>query len=189
MYTGKDLTREEDSELRHYAESIIIKGVRSEERLLDEAALFLHRLIDKMPEQKRKMIIDLHETDAPFRGKTVLIVDDDMRNVFALSKLLSEKGMNILKAENGVKALEIINSTKGIDIILMDIMMPIMDGYETMRRIRQIEEFYKIPIIAITAKAMKKDYEECIAAGASDYLPKPVDIGRLFSMLRVWLYR
>ncbi len=189
VYTGKDLTREEDSELRHYAESIIIKGVRSEERLLDEAALFLHRLIDKMPEQKRKMIIDLHETDAPFRGKTVLIVDDDMRNVFALSKLLSEKGMNILKAENGVKALEIINSTKGIDIILMDIMMPIMDGYETMRRIRQIEEFYKIPIIAITAKAMKKDYEECIAAGASDYLPKPVDIGRLFSMLRVWLYR
>ncbi len=189
VYTGKDLTREEDLELRHYAESIIIKGVRSEERLLDEAALFLHRLIDKMPEKKRRMIIDLHETDAPFKGKTVLIVDDDMRNVFAISKLLSEKGMNILKAENGSKALELINSTKGIDLILMDIMMPVKDGYETMRRIRKMEEFYKIPIIAITAKAMKKDYEECIAAGASDYLPKPVDIGRLFSMLRVWLYR
>ncbi|GMU88623.1 MAG: hypothetical protein AMXMBFR49_08310 [Chlorobiota bacterium] len=189
VYTGKDLTREEDSELRHYAESIIIKGVRSEERLLDEAALFLHRLVDKMPEQKRRMIIDLHETDAPFRDKTVLIVDDDMRNVFAISKLLSDKGMNILKAENGQKALDIINTAKGIDLILMDIMMPVMDGYETMRRIRMIEEFYKIPIIAITAKAMKKDYEECIAAGASDYLPKPVDIDRLFSMLRVWLYR
>lgn len=189
VYTGKDLTREEDSELRHYAESIIIKGVRSEERLLDEAALFLHRLVDKMPEQKRRMIVDLHETDAPFRDKTVLIVDDDMRNVFALSKLLSDKGMNILKAENGLKALDIINTAKGIDLILMDIMMPVMDGYETMRRIRMIEEFYKIPIIAITAKAMKKDYEECIATGASDYLPKPVDIDRLFSMLRVWLYR
>jgi len=189
VYTGKDLTREEDSELRHYAESIIIKGVRSEERLLDEAALFLHRLIDKLPEQKRKMIIDLHETDAPFRDKTVLIVDDDMRNVFALAKLLSGKGMNILKAENGVKALEIIKSTKDIDLILMDIMMPVMDGYETIRRIRQMEENYKIPVIAVTAKAMRKDYEQCIAAGASDYLPKPVDIDRLFSLMRVWLYR
>lgn len=189
VYTGKELTREEDEELRNYAESIIIKGVRSEERLIDETALFLHRLVNKMPEQKRKMIIDLHETDVIFRDKKILIVDDDMRNVFALSKLLSEKGMKILKAENGEKALEIIESEKGIDLILMDIMMPVMDGYETTRRIRQKEEFYQIPIIAVTAKAMKKDYEECIAAGASDYLPKPVDIERLFSLMRVWLYR
>ncbi len=189
VYTGKELSREEEAELRYYADSIIIKGVKSEERLLDEASLFLHRLVKSMPEKKRKMIIDLHETDAIFKDKKVLLVDDDMRNVFALSKLLTEKGMKILKAENGEKALEIVNSGENIDLILMDIMMPVMDGYETTRRIRAIEKFEKIPIIAVTAKAMKKDYEECLAAGASDYLPKPVDIERLFSLMRVWLYR
>ncbi|MCA0389249.1 MAG: response regulator [Bacteroidetes bacterium] len=189
VYTGRDLSKEEDAELRNYADSIIIKGVRSEERLLDETSLFLHRLVNKMPENKKRMILDLHETDQLFRGKKVLIVDDDMRNVFALSKLLSDKGMNILKAENGRKAIEIISSEPDIDLVIMDIMMPEMDGYETIRRIREKEEFYDIPIIAVTAKAMKKDYQDCIAAGASDYLPKPVDIERLFSIMRVWLYR
>jgi len=189
VYTGRDLSKEEDAELRNYADSIIIKGVRSEERLLDETSLFLHRLVNKMPENKKRMILDLHETDQLFKGKKVLIVDDDMRNVFALSKLLSDKGMNILKAENGRKAIEIISSEPEIDLVIMDIMMPEMDGYETIRRIRAKEEFYDIPIIAVTAKAMKKDYQDCIAAGASDYLPKPVDIERLFSIMRVWLYR
>ncbi|GAB1350275.1 hypothetical protein MASR1M107_24900 [Ignavibacteriales bacterium] len=189
IYTGRDLSKDEDTELRNYSDTIIIKGVRSEERLLDETSLFLHRLVNRMPESKKRMIIDLHETDQLFKGKKVLIVDDDMRNVFALSKLLSEKGINILKAENGKKAIEIVSTEPEIDLIIMDIMMPEMDGYETIRRIRAKEEFYDIPIIAVTAKAMKKDYQECIAAGASDYLPKPVDIERLFSIMRVWLYR
>ena len=189
IYTGRDLSKDEDTELRNYSDTIIIKGVRSEERLLDETSLFLHRLVNRMPESKKRMIIDLHETDQLFKGKKVLIVDDDMRNVFALSKLLSEKGINILKAENGRKAIEIVSTDPEIDLIIMDIMMPEMDGYETIRRIRAKEEFYDIPIIAVTAKAMKKDYQECIAAGASDYLPKPVDVERLFSIMRVWLYR
>jgi len=183
------LSKEEEFELRNYAESIIIKGVKSEERLLDETSLFLHRMVDKMTEKKRKMITNLHDTEVIFKGKKVLIVDDDMRNVFALSKLLSEKGFNLLKAEDGLKALEILKTEPDIDLVLMDIMMPEMDGYETIRRIRAQEKFYKLPIIALTAKAMKKDYEDCIAVGASDYLPKPVDVNRLFSMMRVWLYR
>jgi len=142
-----------------------------------------------MPENKRKMIIDLHETDNMFINKKILIVDDDMRNVFALSKILSEKGMRLYKAEDGKKALDILASEPDMDLVIMDIMMPVMDGYETMRQIRKIEQFDKLPIVAVTAKAMKKDYEDCIAAGASDYLPKPVDIHRLLSIMRVWLYR
>lgn len=189
VYTGRELSKQEDTELRNYADSIIIKGVRSEERLLDEASLFLHRLVTKMPENKRRMIIDLHETDNLFINKKILIVDDDMRNVFALSKILSEKGMKLFKAEDGKKALEIIVAEPDIDLVIMDIMMPVMDGYETMRQIRKMEQFDKLPIIAVTAKAMKKDYEDCIAAGASDYLPKPVDVHRLLSVMRVWLYR
>jgi len=189
VYTGKELTKEEEFELRNYAESIIIKGVKSQERLLDEASLFLHRMVEKMPAKKRKMIADLHNTDLIFQGKKILIVDDDMRNVFALSKLLGEKGFSLLKAEDGLKALEILKSEPDVNLVLMDIMMPEMDGYETIKRIRAQENFYKLPIIALTAKAMKQDYENCIAAGASDYLPKPVDVNRLFSMLRVWLYR
>lgn len=189
IYTGRELSKEEDAELRNYANSIIIKGVRSEERLLDEASLFLHRLVTKMPDNKRKMIIDLHDTDDLFLNKKILIVDDDMRNVFALSKILSEKGMKLFKAEDGRKALEIITTHPDIDLVIMDIMMPVMDGYETMRQIRKMEQFHKLPIIAVTAKAMKKDYDDCIAAGANDYLPKPLDINRLLSVMRVWLYR
>jgi signal transduction histidine kinase/CheY-like chemotaxis protein len=189
VYTGRDLTRDEESLLRNYADSIIIKGVRSEERLLDEASLFLHRVVEKMPSQKRKMIVDLYETDEMFKDKQILLVDDDMRNMFALSKVLSQRGFKLLKAENGKKALEILKTESDVNLILMDIMMPEMDGYETMKRIRAQEKFFNTPIIALTAKAMKKDYEKCISAGANDYLPKPVDIDRLFSMLRVWLYR
>jgi len=189
VYTGKDLTREEEIELNKYAESIIIKGVRSEERLLDEASLFLHRVVDRLPEKKRRMITNLHNTDVMFQNKRVLMVDDDMRNVFALAKVLEEKGMEVLKAENGQKALDLLEKSGEVDLVLMDIMMPGMDGYETMKRIRAQAKFEKLPIIALTAKAMKEDRARCIAAGASDYLSKPVEVNRLFAMLRVWLYR
>lgn len=189
VHTGQDLTREEEAELRRHAESIIIKGVRSEARLLDEASLFLHRVVEKLPETKRKMITDLHDADALFRGKRVLVVDDDMRNVFALSKILKGKGFEVLKAEHGRRALEVLEADGRVDLVLMDIMMPEMDGYEAMRRIRAQKKFEALPIIALTAKAMQQDRKLCIEAGASDYLPKPVDLDRLLSMMRVWLYR
>jgi len=189
VYTGRDLTKEEEQKLRHYSESIIIKGVRSEERLLDETSLFLHRLVEKMPEEKRKIITALHDPDRALQDRIILIVDDDMRNVFALSKVLKAKGAITLKAENGVKALELLDERHDVELVLMDIMMPVMDGYETMKRIRAEGRFAKLPIIALTAKAMQRDKEECIAAGASDYLAKPLDIDRLLSMMRVWLYR
>ncbi len=189
VYTGRELSREDEIALRQYAESIIIKGVNSDERLLDETALFLHQVIGNIPEQKRKMITDLYDTDLMFRDKQVLVVDDDMRNVFALSKVLEQKGMKVFKADSGKRGLDILASEAGIDIVLMDIMMPEMDGYEAIKRIRAQKQFAKLPIIALTAKAMPKDRDLCIAAGASDYLKKPVDIGRLSSMMRVWLYR
>jgi CheY-like chemotaxis protein/signal transduction histidine kinase/HAMP domain-containing protein len=189
VYTGKELTHEQEDELRPYSESIIIKGVCSQERLLDEASLFLHREVRKMPESKRKLITDLLDCDVVFRDKKILIVDDDLRNVFALSKLLEDKGAITFKAENGEKALTLLDSNACIDVVLIDMMMPVMDGYETMKRIRAKEHFRNLPLIALTAKAMSQDRVRCIEAGASDYLPKPVDMMRLFSMLRVWLYR
>ena len=188
VYTGRALSREEEMRLREYTESIIIKDVRSEERLLDEVSLFLHRVVDEMPPRKRQVIIDLHNSDALFQSKKVLIVEDDMRSSFALSKLLAEHGMSALKAENGEKALKMLDANPDVDLVLMDIMMPVMDGYETMDRIRADERFAKLPIVALTAKAMKGDAEKCLAAGANDYLAKPVDEERLFSIMRVWLY-
>ena len=189
VYTGRELNKEEDLELRKYADSVIIKGVRSEERLLDETSLFLHRMVGKLPEMKKKMILNLYDSDDMFVGKKILIVDDDMRNVFALSQLLTQKGFKVLKAENGLKALEILDREVNIDLVLMDIMMPELDGYETTKRIRTQERFLNLPIIAFTAKAMKQDSEKCLAAGANDYMSKPVDINRMLSMMRVWLYR
>jgi CheY-like chemotaxis protein len=174
--------------LRKYANSIIVKGAKSEDRLLDETALFLHRVVDDMPRENQKMLTNLHDRDSMFEDKKVLLVDDDMRNVFALSKVLKDKGMVILKAENGKKALKALDDDPDMDLVLMDIMMPVMDGYEAMKKIREQDQFKKLPIIALTAKAMKGDRGKCIAAGASDYLPKPVDIERLLSMMRVWLY-
>lgn len=188
VYTGKELSHEEHLQLQKYADSIIIKGVKSEERLLDETALFLHRIVDKMPSEKQQVIVNLHDKDSMFHGKKILLVDDDMRNVFALSKILSEKGMKVIKAENGKKAIQIIEKEKDINLVLMDIMMPVMDGYEAIKYIRSKNELKKLPVIALTAKAMKEDREKCIAVGASDYLTKPVDMDRLFSMMRVWLY-
>ena len=187
IYTGKELTKEENNELHKYAESIIIKGVKSEERLLDETALFLHRAISNLPESKQSMINNLYDKEAIFHSKKILLVDDDMRNVFALSKILTERGMNVIKAENGKNALEILDVHPDIDLVLMDIMMPEMDGYEAMKQIRFQEKFSKLPVIALTAKAMKDDNQKCINAGANDYIVKPVDVERLLSLMRVWL--
>jgi CheY-like chemotaxis protein/signal transduction histidine kinase/HAMP domain-containing protein len=189
IHTARDLTREEEMDLREHAESIVIKDVRSQERLLDDVSLFLHRVIGNMPEKKKQMILDLHETDVLLKDKKVLIVDDDMRTTFALSRLLAEKGMKTFKAETGERALGLLDQEPNMDLVLMDIMMPLMDGYEAMKRIRAQDKFRKLPIIALTAKAMPEDRAKCITAGANDYLPKPVDEGRLISMMRVWLYK
>ena len=188
IYTGRELTRDEEKELNRYAESIIIKGVKSPERLLDETALFLHRVEANLPEEQRGMLKMIHDKEAVLNGKTMLLVDDDMRNVFALSSVLEEKGMEVLIAKNGLECLDKLKEESNIDGILMDIMMPKMDGYEAMREIRKQPEFAKLPIIALTAKAMKGDRSKCIEAGASDYLAKPVNTDKLLSMLRVWLY-
>ncbi|MEK7392598.1 MAG: response regulator [Fibrobacterota bacterium] len=189
VHTARDLTREEESRLREHTESIVIKDARSQERLLDEVSLFLHQVVGQMPERKRKMITDLHDADALLRDKVVLIVDDDMRTTFALSHHLSERGVKTLKAENGERALKVLEENPNVDLVLMDIMMPVVDGYEAMKRIRAIERFRKLPILALTAKAMPEDREKCLAAGANDYLRKPIDPNRLASMMRVWLYR
>ncbi|MCI5224466.1 MAG: response regulator [Candidatus Electrothrix sp. AR4] len=189
IYTGRDLSREEERELNKYSESIIIKDARSKERLLDETSLFLHRMVESMPQKKQQIIADLYDRDKMFQDKRVLLVDDDMRNVFALSSVLEEKGMEVLIAEDGKQALDTLAHEEGIDIVLIDIMMPEMDGYEATGKIREQKRFWKLPIIALTAKAMKEDRDKCIEAGASDYLAKPVDLERLLSMMRVWLYR
>jgi len=189
VYTGQALSEKENMELLKYADSVIIKGVKSPERLLDETALFLHRVVAQLPEEKQRAIKRLHSRDAFFEGKKALVVDDDMRNAFALSRLLEEKGLKVTIARSGKKALEVLAASPDFDVILMDIMMPEMDGYEAIQRIRTLPNFHSLPILALTAKAMKGDMDKCLAAGASDYLSKPVDADRLFSMLRVWLYR
>jgi tubulin-specific chaperone A len=188
IYTGKELTKEEDLQLDKYAQSIIIKGVKSHERLLDEVTLFLHRVEADLPENQQKKLRMMHDKEAVLSDKTVLMVDDDMRNVFALSNVLEERGMHVLVAEHGKEALELLDQHPEIDIVLMDIMMPEMDGYEAMGHIRKQPTFKNLPIIALTAKAMKGDRQRCIDAGASDYLSKPVDTNKLLSLLRVWLY-
>ena len=189
VHTARDLTRDEEQALHEHAGAIVIKDVRSQERLLDEVSLFLHRVVSKMPKRKQKMIRDLHDSDALLRDKKVLVVDDDMRTTFAMSRLLSERGIQPLKANNGEAALRLLKEQPDVALVLMDIMMPVMDGYEAMRLIRAQKQFHELPIIALTAKAMPEDREKCLAAGASDYLPKPVDVSRLISMMRVWMYR
>lgn len=188
IYTGRDLTHEEEKKLNKYAESIIIKGVKSPERLLDESALFLHRVEANLPEEKQKMLKMVHDKEAVLSGKTVLLVDDDMRNVFALSSVLEERNMEVVIAKNGLECLEKLKENDSIDCVLMDIMMPKMDGYEAMTEIRSERKYEKLPIIALTAKAMKGDRSKCIEAGANDYLAKPVNTDKLLSMMRVWLY-
>jgi len=189
VFTGKELSPEEDSRLRTLARSVVVKGVESPERLLDETALFLHRVVADLPAEKRKMLDQLHRSDDALFNKKVLIVDDDVRNIFALSSVLERRGMRVLTAGTGREAIAPIQSTPDIAIVLMDIMMPEMDGYETMQVIRQNASFRRLPIVALTAKAMKGDREKCLEAGASEYLAKPVNTEQLLSALRMWLHR
>jgi signal transduction histidine kinase/DNA-binding response OmpR family regulator/HAMP domain-containing protein len=189
IYTGKELSQSEETQLRRYAETIIVKDARSPERLLDETALFLHRVESNLPEQKRRMLEQVHSEDTVFTNKKILIVDDDVRNIFALTALLENHGMNVIFAENGIGALESLKEHDDVDMVLMDVMMPEMDGYQTTQAIRNQPQFANLPIIALTAKAMKGDREKSIAAGASDYITKPVDSDQLLSLMRVWLYQ
>jgi CheY-like chemotaxis protein len=188
VFTGHELSSDEDVKIRQLARTVVVKGVESPERLLDETALFLHRVIKELPEEKQRLLSRLHGTDDYLIGCKVLLVDDDARNIFALSCLLERRGMEVLTATTGLEAIETLSSTD-ISIVLMDIMMPDMDGYQTMQRIRSSEKHQRLPIIALTAKAMKGDREKCLEAGASDYLAKPVDTDQLLSALRMWLHR
>jgi hypothetical protein len=183
VYTGQELTRPEETRLKRFAKTIIVKDSRSPERLLDETSLFLHSVEAPAP------IAQLHSADGVFTGKKVLIVDDDVRNVFALTSVLEANGMDVVFAENGREALDALRANADVDLVLMDIMMPELDGYEAMQAVRRIPEFRELPIISLTAKAMKGDRERSIASGASDYITKPVDTDQLLSLMRVWLYR
>jgi HAMP domain-containing protein/signal transduction histidine kinase/DNA-binding response OmpR family regulator len=189
VFTGKDLSSEEDARLHTLARSVVVKGVESPERLLDETALFLHRVVSDLPPEKQIMLDRLHRSDDALIGKKVLVVDDDVRNIFALSSVLERRGMVVLTAGTGREAIGTLESTPGIAIVLMDIMMPEMDGYETMQVMRQNPDFRRLPIVALTAKAMKGDREKCLEAGASEYLAKPVNTEQLLSTLRMWLHR
>ena len=189
VFTGRELSPEEDAQLHTMAHSVVVKGVESPERLLDETALFLHRAIADLPMEKQRMIERLHISDEDLFGKTVLLVDDDARNIFALSSVLERRGMKVLSATTGREAIDLLQNASDIAIVLMDIMMPEMDGYQTMQVIRQAPALRRLPIIALTAKAMKGDREKCLEAGASDYLAKPVNTEQLLSALRMWLHR
>jgi CheY-like chemotaxis protein len=189
VFTGKDLSADEDARLHMLARSVIVKDVESPERLLDETSLFLHRVVADLPEEKRRMLDRLHRSDEALVGRKVLIVDDDVRNIFALSSVLERRGMTVLTAGTGREAIATVESTSDLAIVLMDIMMPEMDGYETMQVIRQNPQFRRLPIIALTAKAMKGDREKCLEAGASEYLAKPVNTEQLLSACRMWLHR
>jgi HAMP domain-containing protein/CheY-like chemotaxis protein/signal transduction histidine kinase len=189
VFTGRELSLEEDIRLHELARSVVVKDVESPERLLDETSLFLHRVIADLPAEKQKMLDRLHHSDEALVGKKVMVVDDDVRNIFALSSVLERRGMTVLSASTGHEAIALLESTGDIAIVLMDIMMPEMDGYETMQVIRQNPDFRRLPIIALTAKAMKGDREKCLEAGASEYLAKPVNTEQLLSALRMWLHR
>jgi CheY-like chemotaxis protein len=189
VFTGKDLSSEEEQRLRTVAKSVLVKDVQSPERLFDETALFLHRVVSNLPEPKQKMLDRLHASNEVLRGRKVLVVDDDARNIFALTTMLENHEMVVISATNGRQAIDIIKNEPGIGVVLMDIMMPEMDGYQTMQEIRKDPKLRALPILALTAKAMKGDRDKCLAAGASDYVAKPVNTNELLSLLRVWLYR
>ncbi|MDX2243695.1 MAG: HAMP domain-containing protein [Leptolyngbyaceae cyanobacterium bins.302] len=187
VYTGKDLSLEEERELRRISDTIIVKDVRSPERLLDETALFLHRIQANLPEMQRQMLARSQQQDSVLAGKKILIVDDDVRNIFALTSVLERYQVDVLYAENGREGITLLQNNPDINLVLMDVMMPELDGYETTRTIRQVSQFAQLPIIALTAKAMRGDREKCMEAGASDYVTKPVETDQLLSVLRVWL--
>jgi signal transduction histidine kinase/CheY-like chemotaxis protein/CHASE3 domain sensor protein len=187
VYTGRNLTRDEEAELRKYSRSIIIKGARSPERLLDEVTLFLHKVESRLSHERQRMLQTARSRDKVFEGRKVLLVDDDVRNIFALTSALEAKGAVVVIGRNGYEAIERLNEVEDIDLVLMDVMMPEMDGFEATALIRKDPRWRKLPIIAVTAKAMKDDQERCLAAGSNDYLAKPIDLDRLFSLIRVWL--
>jgi HAMP domain-containing protein/signal transduction histidine kinase/DNA-binding response OmpR family regulator len=189
VYTGRDLSKKQAAELNKLAEAVIVKGATSIDRLLDETALFLHRVEANLPEDKRRRLENMHHNEATLAQKKVLVVDDDIRNIFALTSILERHQMEVVYAENGKDGIEFLHHTPGIEAVLMDVMMPGMDGYEAMRTIRKNKKFKSLPIIAVTAKAMKGDREKCIEAGASDYITKPVDVDQLLSLLRIWMYK
>jgi CheY-like chemotaxis protein len=189
VFTGKELEPNEETQLRALAKSIVLKDVQSPDRLFDETALFLHRVVANLPESKQQMLARLHQSNEALRNRKALVVDDDARNIFALTTVLENHDMKVLSATNGRQAIEIIKHEPDLSVVLMDIMMPDMDGYETLREIRKQPEFRALPILALTAKAMKGDREKCLEAGASDYIAKPVNTDQLVSLLRVWLYR
>jgi CheY-like chemotaxis protein len=192
VYTGRSLTREEEQQLRRFSKSIIIKDARSPERLLDEVTLFLHQVESTLPAEAQRMLKLARDRDATLEGRRILVVEDDVRNVFALTSVLEPKGAKIELARNGLEALAAldrarIDPSRAVDLVLMDIMMPEMDGLTAMREIRKQPDLKKLPIIALTAKAMKDDQERCLAAGANDYIAKPLDVEKLLSLVRVWM--
>jgi CheY-like chemotaxis protein len=189
VFTGKELSSDEEARLKLVAKSIVLKDVQSPERLFDETALFLHRVVADLPAQKRQLLERLHGSNDVLQHRKVLVVDDDARNIFALTTVLENQDMDVVSATNGRQAIELIQSMPDLSVVLMDIMMPEMDGYETMREIRRHPEYRTLPILALTAKAMKGDRDKCLQAGASDYIAKPVNTDQLLSLLRVWLYR
>ncbi len=189
VLTRQELTGEEEARLKAAARSVVLKDVQSPERLFDETALFLHRVVADLPEPKRKLLERLYGSNDVLRERKVLVVDDDARNIFALTTALENQEMEVLSATNGRQAIELIKQTPDLGLVLIDIMMPEMDGYETIREIRRLATFRRLPILALTAKAMKGDREKCLQAGASDYIAKPVNTDELLSLLRVWLYR
>jgi HAMP domain-containing protein/CheY-like chemotaxis protein/signal transduction histidine kinase len=189
VYTGRDLSAMEQRDLNQVAHAIVLKDANSADRLLAETALFLHRIEANLPDEKKHVLQNMHSTQAALAGRSILVVDDDVRNIFAITSVLERQQMNVLYAENGRDGIEVLQNNPDVDCVLMDVMMPELDGYETMRRIRQTDRFKTLPIIALTAKAMKGDREKCLEAGASDYIAKPVDTEQLMSLIRVWLYK
>ncbi len=189
VFTGKELSFDDEVRLKTMAKSIVLKDVQSPERLLDETALFLHRVVADLPSEKQRLLERLHGSNEMLHGRKVLVVDDDARNIFALTSLLESQEIEVISATNGRQAIELIQTTADLSMVLMDIMMPEMDGYQTIAEIRKHPQFRTLPILALTAKAMKGDREKCLDAGASDYIAKPVNTDQLLSLMRVWLFR
>jgi len=186
VYTGRELTADEELRLRKYSRSVVIKGARSPERLLDEVTLFLHRVESELPREQRRMLKEARSRESLFEGRRILLAEDDVRNIFALSSVLEPKGAVMQIARNGREALELLERAPA-DLVLMDIMMPEVDGLTATREIRKRPETRKLPIIALTAKAMPEDREKCLQAGANDYIAKPIDVEKLLSLIRVWM--
>jgi CheY-like chemotaxis protein len=187
VYTGRSLSHDQIHELERFSRSIIIKGARSPERLLDEVTLFLHQVESKLPAERQRMLRDARDREAVFEGRRILVVEDDVRNVFALSSVLERRGARVEIARNGREALDHLRTKPGVDLVLMDVMMPEMDGLDATRELRKDPRFTKLPIIMLTAKAMIDDRDKCIAAGANDYIAKPLDVDKLLSLARVWI--